>query len=349
MPNWVFECLSSWLNDCLSVWLTVYLTDCLSVWLTVCLTLFAAIAFLVWHCLAATALIIYLCVAAIALSVWLCWQQLHWLQLLWYRRQVIFIARQKSAHVCTWYARCCVASMKVRILLEAITFCDYRLMVQWSLVCDLTASCRVFIFICCALRCDGIEKHQSLSLNSHRCWTESLSVCLVDWMTVCLIDWWATCLHAWLTDWLTDDWWAASLTDWLSDRLMSHLPSWLTDWLTDWWAASLHDWLIDWLSVCLIDWLTVWSQVQQPCVCVYAHVWWWCRPNGGSNPSRGHNVLWLQVNGALIVWFAMLTYRFLSHRWWWWTTIGLLMSQVCHVYYVVYSVIELQMMHCHAV
>ena len=84
-------------------------------------------------------------------------------------------------------------------------------------------------------------------------------------------------------------------------------------------------------------------------VLVYAHVWWWCRPDGGSNPSRGHNVLWLQVNGALIVWFAMLTYRFLSHRWWWWTTIGLLMSQVCHVYYVVYSVIELQMMHCHAV
>ena len=163
MPNWVFECLSSWLNDWLSVCLTVYLTDCLSVWLTVCLTLFAAIAFLVWHCLAATALIIYLCVASIALSVWLCWQQLHWLQLLWYRRQVIFIARQKSAHVCTWYARCCVASMKVRILLEAITFCDYRLMVQWALVCELTASCRVFIFICCALRCDGIEKHQSSS------------------------------------------------------------------------------------------------------------------------------------------------------------------------------------------
>ena len=143
MPNWVFECLSSWLNDCLSVWLTVYLTDCLSVWLTVCLTLFAAIAFLVWHCLAATALIIYLCVAAIALSVWLCWQQLHWLQLMWYRRQVIFIARQKSAHVCTWYARCCVASMKVRILLEAITFCDFRLIVQWSLVC---IACVVYSF-----------------------------------------------------------------------------------------------------------------------------------------------------------------------------------------------------------
>ena len=208
--------------------------------------------------------------------------------------------------------------MKVRILLEAITFCDYRLMVQWSLVCDLTASCRVFIFICCALRCDGIEKHQSLSLNSHRCWTESLSVCLVDWMTVCLIDWWATCLHDWLTDWLTDG-----------------LPLCMTDWSTD----CLFVWSIDWLC----------GHRCNSRVCVYAHVWWWCRPNGGSNPSRGHNVLWLQVNGALIVWFAMLTYRFLSHRWWWWTTIGLLMSQVCHVYYVVYSVIELQMMHCHAV
>ena len=159
MLNWVFECLSS------SDWLTVYLTDCLTDCLTDWLTLFAAIAFLVWHCLAATALIIYLCVAAIALSVWLCWQQLHWLQLMWYRRKVIFYSSTEVCVCVHMYARCCVASMKVRILLEAITFCDCRLMVQWSLVCDLTASCRVFIFICCALRCDGIEKHQSSSTD----------------------------------------------------------------------------------------------------------------------------------------------------------------------------------------
>ena len=177
--------------------------------------------------------------------------------------------------------------------------------------------------------------------------------CLSSWLNDCLSDRLMSHLPSCMTDWLTDWWLMGCLTDWLTvwstDEPPAFMTDWLTDWLTDWWAASLHDWLIDWLSVCLIDWLTVWSQVQQPCVCVYAHVWWWCRPNGGSNPSRGHNVLWLQVNGALIVWFAMLTYRFLSHRWWWWTTIGLLMSQVCHVYYVVYSVIELQMMHCHAV
>ena len=96
---WLSNLACSDYPDCLTLlaamsWLSNHAR---SIVVTVCLTLFAAIAFLVWHCLAATALIIYLCVAAIALSVWLCWQQLHWLQLMWYRRKVIF---NSSTEVC---------------------------------------------------------------------------------------------------------------------------------------------------------------------------------------------------------------------------------------------------------
>ena len=96
---WLSNLACSDYPDCLTLlaamsWLSNHAR---SIVVTVCLTLFAAIAFLVWHCLAATALIIYLCVAAIALSVWLYWQQLHWLQLMWYRGKDIFYS---STEVC---------------------------------------------------------------------------------------------------------------------------------------------------------------------------------------------------------------------------------------------------------
>ena len=97
--NWLSNLACSDYPDCLTLlaamsWLSNHAR---SIVVTVCLTLFAAIAFLVWHCLAATALIVYLCVAAIALSVWLYWQQLHWLQLMWYRGKDIFYS---STEVC---------------------------------------------------------------------------------------------------------------------------------------------------------------------------------------------------------------------------------------------------------